>query len=51
MVSDPAHYLWTSYRNNALGASDSRITANALYLALGSNDKARQAAYRALLGS
>jgi putative transposase len=48
MVSDPAHYRWTSYRHNALGAADNRITPHALYLALGSSDKARQAAYRAL---
>ncbi len=48
LVGDPAHYRWTSYRHNALGAADERITPNALYLALGSNDKARQAAYRAL---
>ena len=43
MVSDPAHYRWTSYRHNALGAADSLMTPHALYLALGSSDKARQA--------
>ena len=48
LVGDPAHYRWTSYRHNALGASDHRITPHALYRALGSSDKARQAAYRAL---
>ena len=48
LVGDPAHYRWTSYRHNALGAADHRITAHALYRALGSSDKARQAAYRAL---
>ncbi|MFN0300304.1 MAG: transposase [Burkholderiales bacterium] len=47
-VSGPAHHRWTSYRRNALGAADSRITPHALYLELGSSDKARQAAYRAL---
>ncbi|MFM9883862.1 MAG: transposase [Burkholderiales bacterium] len=51
MVSDPAHYRWTSYRANALGSPDSLITAHALYLALGSRNKARQAAYRALFRS
>ncbi|MFM9886255.1 MAG: transposase [Burkholderiales bacterium] len=51
MVSDPAHYRWTSYRANALGVPDSLITAHALYLALGSGDKARQGAYRALFRS
>ena len=48
MVSDPAHYRWTSYRRNALGVADSRVTAHALFLALGSTDRSRQAAYRAL---
>ena len=48
MVDDPAHYRWTSYRHNALGATDSRITPHALYQALGQTDKRRQAAYRAL---
>ena len=48
MVSDPAHYRWTSYRHNALGAADNRITPHALYLALGPSDRGRQAAYRAL---
>jgi putative transposase len=48
MVDDPAHYRWTSYRANALGQTDARLTPHALYLALGSNDKDRQTAYRAL---
>jgi len=48
MVEDPAHYRWTSYRSNALGQADSRLTAHSLYLSLGRGDKGRQAAYRAL---
>ena len=48
MVDDPAHYRWTSYRHNALGATDSRITPHVLYQALGQTDKTRQTAYRAL---
>ncbi len=48
MVEDPAHYRWSSYRANALGAADARLTPHPLYLALGDTDKARQAAYRAL---
>jgi putative transposase len=48
MVDDPAHYRWTSYRANALGQPDARLTPHALYRALGRDDKARQAAYRAL---
>lgn len=47
MVNDPAHYRWTSYRANALGK---RIPASRRirFLALGSDDKQRHAAYRAL---
>ena len=53
MVDDPAHYRWTSYRwtsyrANGLGQSDARLTPHSLYLALGRNDRERQAAYRAL---
>jgi putative transposase len=48
MVTDPAHYRWTSYRHNGLGAADSRVTPHALYLALGQSATGRQAAYRAL---
>ena len=48
MVDDPAHYRWTSYRHNALGATDSRITPHVLYQALGQTGKSRQTAYRAL---
>lgn len=48
MVDDPAHYRWTSYRANALGQADARLTPHALYRALGRGDAARQAAYRAL---
>ena len=48
MVEDPAHYRWTSYRSNALGQDDQRLTAHPLYLSLGRSNKARQAAYRAL---
>ena len=48
MVDDPAHYRWTSYRHNALGVIDNRITPHVLYQALGQTDKSRQTAYRAL---
>ena len=48
MVDDPAHYRWTSYRRNALGATDCRITPHVLYQAMGQTDKSRQTAYRAL---
>jgi putative transposase len=48
MVEDPAHYRWTSYRANALGQTDTRITPHLLYRSLGQNDEGRRAAYRAL---
>ena len=48
MVDDPAHYRWTSYRRNALGEADSRLTSHPLYVALGATDKARQVGYRGL---
>ena len=48
MVEDPAHYRWTSYRANALGVADARLTSHPAYLALGSSDKQRASAYRAL---
>jgi len=47
-VDDPAHYRWTSYRHNALGVADNRITPHPLYTALGASDKDRQFAYRGL---
>ncbi len=51
MVSDPAHYRWSSYRHNGLGQSDSRLTRHPLYLALGQDEAARLSAYRDLFQS
>jgi putative transposase len=48
MVDEPAHYRWTSYRGNALGQPDPRLTPHPVYQALGASEKTRQAAYRAL---
>jgi putative transposase len=48
MVDDPAHYRWTSYRSNALGQADARLTPHSLYLALDRNEEERCTAYRAL---
>ena len=48
MVEDPAHYRWTSYRANALGQTDARLTPHGVYQSLGRGDKERQAAYRGL---
>ena len=35
MVEDPAHYRWTSYRANALGQPDARLSPHPIYRALG----------------
>ena len=48
MVDDPAHYRWSSYRANALGATDSHLTPHPDYLTLGTTEADRRAAYRAL---
>ena len=48
MVDDPAHYRWTSYRDNGLGQADARLTKHSVYEALGTTDSARHSAYRAL---
>jgi len=48
MVDDPAHYRRSIYRAHALGAADARLTPHPAYLALGTDDVERQAAYRAL---
>ena len=48
MVDDPAHYRWTSYRTNALGEVNAKLTPHPLYLALGRNREERYAAYRDL---
>ncbi|MDK9705244.1 MAG: transposase [Sulfuritalea sp.] len=51
MVSDPAHYRWSSYRHNGLGQADERLTPHAMYRGLGAADDERQASYRALFRS
>jgi putative transposase len=43
----PGEWPWSSYRANALGARDARLTPHPLYYALGRDPAARQAAYRA----
>ena len=48
MVDDPSDYRWSSYRHNALGQMNHYLFPHPLYLALGSQAKTRQAAYRAL---
>jgi len=48
IVGNPAQYSWSSYRANGLGETDVRVTPHPLYEELGSGDRERQAAYRAL---
>jgi len=48
MVADPGGYRWSSYRANGLDQPDARLTPHPLYLALGRDDKERQAVYREL---
>lgn len=48
MVVHPAEYRWSSYRANAQGEGDALLLPQALYLALGSDELARQVAYREL---
>lgn len=48
MTSDPAHYLWTSYRFNGLGQNDVLVTPHPGYLDLGRTREERQTAYRDL---
>jgi len=51
MVCDPSEYCWSSYVANALGLSDSLVTAHETYRVLGASAQERSAAYRALFAS
>jgi putative transposase len=48
MVHAPGLYPWSSHRRNAEGAVDRLVTPHERYLALGSDEAARAAAYRDL---
>jgi len=48
MVRSPSDYRWSSYRCNGLGRSSQLWTPHRLYLRLGSSDRERLEAYRAL---
>jgi len=48
MVSHPGDYGWSSYRVNAQGLSSRLCTPHEQYMALGGDERQRQAAYRAL---
>jgi putative transposase len=51
MVNHPGDYPWSSYRHNAQGRPDERLTAHPLYQRLGSSHAERQGAYRELFSS
>ncbi len=51
LVELPGQHRWSSYRANALGQEDARITPHVFYYALGRTAAARQAAYRAMFRS
>ncbi len=48
MVIAPQDYRWSSFRTNALGATDPLITPHEQWLQLGNNDAIRRKAYREL---
>ena len=48
MVSRPADHPWSSFSRNRLGKTDDLVTPHSIYLALGSTEDQRQAAYAAL---
>ena len=48
MVEQPQDYRWSSYASHALGKQDDLIDDHPLYLALGTTEETRRAAYREL---
>lgn len=48
MVSDPADYVWSSYRHHGLGVTNRYLSPHPLYLALDQTPSARQSNYRDL---
>jgi putative transposase len=48
MVIDPSHYPWSSFSTNALGLHSPLLVSHQTYNALGSDDRSRRTAYRAL---
>jgi putative transposase len=51
MVADPAAYVDSSYRANALGHPDPLLTPHAQYLALGATPDLRRQVYRDFIGA
>jgi putative transposase len=48
MVKDPADYIWSSYRSNALGGVSKLWEPHPQYLSLGGSESERQRRYRSL---
>lgn len=48
MVTDPAHYRWSSYAANGFGMADPLPTPRMAYANLGREEAVRLANYRAL---
>jgi len=48
MVAHPSKYRWSSFRANALGATDAIVTAHERYRALGGDKSERLRTYRAI---
>ena len=48
LAAQPLYYPWSSHKANALGAYDRLVTPNERYMALGSDPRTRQTAFRAL---
>jgi putative transposase len=51
LVSSPADWRWSSFRNNSDGQPDALVRPHALYLALGHSSSNRREAYRALFAT
>ncbi len=49
MTTHPVEYPWSSFRTNALGKPDRRITPHESWMRLGANNKQRQQTYRTLV--
>ena len=48
LVEHPKEYPWSSYRHNAMGIEDARVSEYKIYRALGASERERKKAYRAL---
>jgi putative transposase len=51
MVTEPADYLWSSFRANALGEPNPLLSPHPLYVALGAKAPERRDAYRNLFAT